>query len=160
MRLPCECSCFPCLLCNTGISAGLSQAPQPTRADSCRHAVRWREDKKQHEGITDSSSTSFAWPSFSERMWSTWAMGRQPSVLLMNSMSSRSTSRTTRIFALACSRGQIELLVHAKVASVLQSSCCIVCSKQKSVICNRSIARPWVCHHFEYWILLQGLTAC
>ncbi len=51
---------------------------------------------------TETSSTSAAWPSFSGRMWSGCATGRQPSVRLMKSMSSRSTSRTTRILALAC----------------------------------------------------------
>lgn len=52
--------------------------------------------------LTSASSTSAAWPSFSGRMWSTCAMGRQCSVLEMNSMSSRSTSLITRILALAC----------------------------------------------------------
>mmetsp|Transcript_15243 Transcript_15243/g.32842 ORF Transcript_15243/g.32842 Transcript_15243/m.32842 type:complete len:221 (-) Transcript_15243:1052-1714(-) len=53
------------------------------------------------EAPTDTSSTSSAWPSFSGFMWSMCAMGRQLSVLEMNSISSRSMSRTTRIFALA-----------------------------------------------------------
>ena len=58
-------------------------------------------DKGGWRGFTDASSTSFARPSFSGRMWSGCAMGRQCSVLEMNSMSSRSMSRTTRIFAFA-----------------------------------------------------------
>ena len=53
---------------------------------------------------TGTSSTSAAWPSFSGRMWSGCAIGRQCSVFAMNSMSSRSTSRTTRIFAFAWGR--------------------------------------------------------
>ena len=122
-------------------------------------AVTQRCDTRtgEHEEFTDSSSTSLAWPSFSGRMWSTWAMGRQPSVLLMNSMSSRSTSRTTRIFALACGQGPLEVSVHAKVcASVLQSSCHNACSMQKGVICNKSMARARVWHHSASIVLLQG----
>lgn len=51
---------------------------------------------------TSTSSTSSALANFSGRIWSMCATGRQPSVLLINSMSSRSMSRTTMILALAC----------------------------------------------------------
>mmetsp|Transcript_10330 Transcript_10330/g.25327 ORF Transcript_10330/g.25327 Transcript_10330/m.25327 type:complete len:220 (-) Transcript_10330:1054-1713(-) len=47
------------------------------------------------------SFTSSAWPSLSGVSWSTCATGMHFRVLLMNSTSSRSTSRTTRILALA-----------------------------------------------------------
>mmetsp|Transcript_11668 Transcript_11668/g.18987 ORF Transcript_11668/g.18987 Transcript_11668/m.18987 type:complete len:285 (+) Transcript_11668:69-923(+) len=49
----------------------------------------------------DTSSTSFAWPSFSGRKLSTWATGRHPTVRLMNSISVRSTSLMTMIFIFA-----------------------------------------------------------
>ena len=52
--------------------------------------------------LTSTSSTMSAVPSFSGFMWSTWAMGRQLSVLLTNSISLRSMSRITIILALAC----------------------------------------------------------
>ena len=50
---------------------------------------------------TLTSSTSSAEPSLAAVKESTLATGWQPSVLAMNSTSSRSTSRTTRIFILA-----------------------------------------------------------
>uniref|UniRef100_A0A0A0LTR0 Uncharacterized protein n=1 Tax=Cucumis sativus TaxID=3659 RepID=A0A0A0LTR0_CUCSA len=49
----------------------------------------------------EASSTSSAYPNFSARKCSIFAIGRQLRVFVMNSMSSRSTSLITKILALA-----------------------------------------------------------
>lgn len=90
------------------------------RLDTGERRVVWSLGLACGRGRTVSLSTRSALPSFSGRMWSTCETGRQSSVLLMNSISSRSMSRTTMIFAFACTASLRGVSCQAPHASQVQ----------------------------------------